>query len=107
MFGGLEAVRNILVMLLAYNLSCVLAFSTVYHAVGLRNHFAVPDGFEDSFLNCMYYAFAVQTTCMAGEVYPKTQLGRTLLSFQLLSSWMSTMVLIVPWVRAATTHSSG
>ena len=100
LLGGFRAAKGILILLFAYNLACVLVFSTLYYIVGFENHFHTPDDFQPSFPNCMYYAFAVQSTCMAGEVYPKTTLGRGLLSFQLLSAFLATMVLIVPWIKA-------
>lgn len=102
LLGGFHAARRILWLLLAYNLACVLTFSTLYYTLGFKKHFETPDGFDETYPNCMYYAFAVQSTCMAGEVYPKTTTGRTLLSLQLLSAFMATMVLIVPWVKVAT-----
>ena len=106
LLGGFHAVRNILVLLLVYNLTCVLLFSTLYKVVGFDTHFVLPDHMEPSYANCMYYSFAVQATCMAGEVYPKTQLGRTLLSLQILSAYMTTMVLIVPWIKASTRRAA-
>lgn len=98
---GFHAAKNILVLLLIYNLTCVLVFSSLYYTMGFKKHFNTPDEMQETFPNCMYYAFAVQSTCMAGEVYPKTTTGRTLLSFQLMSAFVSTMVLIVPWIKAA------
>lgn len=101
LFEGLQAARGILTLLFAYNLACVLTFATLYYAVGLDTHFNIPEGADNSFGTCMYYSFAVQSTCMAGEIYPKTAVGRGILSFQLLSAMMVTMILIVPWIRAA------
>lgn len=100
-FGGYHAVRNILVMLLIYNLSCVLLFSGLYTAVGFGKHFNLPEGMEDNYQNALYYSFATQATCMAGEVYPKTALGRGLISFQILSAYLTTLALIVPWIKAS------
>lgn len=100
LLGGFHAVKGILALLLVYNLMCVIVFSTLYYTFDIRKHFVTPDGFQGTYLDCMYYAFAVQSTCMAGEVYPRTALGRALLSFQLLSAFLATMVLIVPWIKA-------
>lgn len=100
--GGFRAVKSILALLLAYNLACVVVFATLYYTLGIKKHFTTPDEFEGTYADCLYYAFAVQTTCMAGEVYPKTPLGRALLSFQLLSAFVAAMVLIVPWIKAST-----
>lgn len=104
--GGFHAVQNILLLLLAYNLTCVLLFSSLYKAIGFEKHFILPDHMAPNYANCMYYSFAVQATCMAGEVSPKTQLGRTLLSLQILSAYMTTMVLIVPWIKASTRRAA-
>ena len=104
--GGFHAVRNILLLLLAYNLTCVLLFGSLYVAVGFDKHFDLPEHMAPSFANSLYYSFAVQATCMAGEVTPKTQLGRTLLSLQILSAYLTTMVLIVPWIKASTRRAA-
>lgn len=100
--GGYHAVRNVLVMLLIYNMTCVLTFATIYHTSGFTKHFNVPDDMEPTFANCLYYSFATQSTCMAGEVTPRTTYGRGVLSFQLLSAYLTTLVLIVPWIKAST-----
>lgn len=99
--GGFHAIRNILFLLLMYNLTCVLVFSAVYYSVGFEKNFNLPEGTEPSYQNCLYYSFAVQATCMAGEIYPKTATGRAILSFQILSAFLVTMVLIVPWIKAS------
>lgn len=100
MFGGFHAVRNILIALLVYNLSCVLFFSMMYNVIGFDDHFELPESVAPTYANALYYSFAVQATCMAGEIYPKTPLGRGMLSFQILSAYLTTMVLIVPWIKA-------
>lgn len=101
MLGGFRAVRSILFLLLIYSLSCVFVFAGLYKAIGFSENFNLPENMEPSFANCMYYSFATQATCMAGEVSPKTQLGRTVLSFQILSAYLTTLVLIVPWIHAS------
>ena len=100
-FGGFHAVRNILITLLVYNFVCVFFFATVYTALGFDKHFDLPDNVSPNFANALYYSFATQATCMAGEITPKTAVGRGLLSFQILSAYLTTMVLIVPWIKAA------
>lgn len=100
--GGFHAVRNILFLLVAYNLTSVLIFSGLYTAIGFEKNFNLPEGTEPTYANALYYSFAVQATCMAGEIYPKTALGRGILSMQILSAYLTTMVLIVPWIKAST-----
>lgn len=104
--GGFHAVRNVLALLFAYNLTSVVLFSGLYAGLGFDKHFTLPEGTEPTYANCLYYSFAVQATCMAGEIYPKTKVGRGLLSLQILSAYLTTMVLIVPWVKAAVRHST-
>lgn len=100
--GGYHAVRNVLALLLLYNLASVFLFSMLYKVVGFEKHFNLPEGMSPSYANALYYSFATQATCMAGEIYPKTQTGRTILSLQILSAYLTTMVLIVPWIKAST-----
>lgn len=100
--GGYHAVRNVLMLLLVYNLISVFFFSFLYVGIGFGTHFQMPEGTKPTYANALYYSFAVQATCMAGEIYPKTPLGRGILSMQILSAYLTTMVLIVPWIKAST-----
>lgn len=104
-FGGFHAVRNILLALITYNLTSVFLFSALYTAIGFDTHFELPETAKPTYANALYYSFAVQATCMAGEIYPKTPLGRGILSLQILSAYVTTMVLIVPWIKASTRHA--
>jgi hypothetical protein len=105
LLGGFSAVKGILQLLLVYNLTCVVVFATAYYSIGFGKNFNLPETMDDTYINCLYYAFAVQATCMAGEVYPKTRLGRGILAMQILSAFMATMVLLVPWVHISLKHS--
>lgn len=100
--GGYRAAKNILILLFAYNILCLLGFAVVYHFAGFDAHFNLPADMPPTFKNALYYSLATQATCMAGEVTPKTAFGRGVLSFQITSAYLTTMVLIVPWVRGAT-----
>lgn len=99
--GGYKAATDVLVLLFLYNTICLFMFATLYYAIGFEQHFNLPEDMEPSFKNCLYYSLATQATCMAGEVTPKTPLGRGVLSFQITSAYLATLVLIVPWVRQA------
>lgn len=100
-FGGSHAVVSILLMLLTYNVVCVFGFGAWYSAIDFEKHYALPEGVENTFSTRLYYALAVQATCMAGEIYPKTTLARTIQSLQITSAWLVTLVLVVPWITAA------
>ena len=101
LLGGSHAVTSILMMLIAYNVVCVFGFSAWYSAIDFDKHYALPEGVPNSLSTRMYYALAVQATCMAGEIYPKTTLARTIQSLQITSAWLVTLVLVVPWITAA------
>ena len=97
--SGLHAVTGILLLLMAYNVVCVFVFAGVYTMVDFQKHFAIPDEVENNWSTRMYYSLAVQATCMAGEIYPKTTLAHTIQSLQIVSSWLVTLMLVVPWIR--------
>lgn len=101
LLGGYKAASHVLLLLFMYNTICLFTFATIYYSIGFDKHFNLPDDMEPSFKNCLYYSLATQATCMAGEVTPKTPLGRGVLSFQITSAYLVTLVLIVPWVRQA------
>lgn len=102
LLGGFHAAKNILLLLFAYNIVCMMTFATLYYSTGFDKHFNLPEGVKPNFLNALYYSLAVQATCMAGEIYPKTSFGRGILSFQITSAYLTTIVLIVPWIKSAT-----
>lgn len=100
LLGGFHAATQVLAFLFIYNVVCLLVFGVIYYNVGFDKHFNLPDDMDPSFKNCMYYSLATQATCMAGEVTPKTSFGRGVLSFQITSAFLTTMVLVVPWIRS-------
>jgi hypothetical protein len=100
--GGFHAVRNILLLLLVYNLVCIFSFAGIYMGIGFDKHFQLPPDIKPTYANALYYSFATQATVMAGEIVPKTALGRGVLSVQITSAFLSTMVLLVPWVNTLT-----
>ena len=100
-FGGERVVTGILLLLLAYNAVCVFGFSAVYSLVDFDKHWALPEGVENNYSTRLYYSLAVQATCMAGEIYPKTTTARTVQSIQIMSAWLTTLILVVPWISAA------
>lgn len=101
LFGGYHAVSRILALLLAYNLACVCFFAAAYSFIDFDTHFVVPAGVRTDVSVRLYYAFATQSTQMAGEIYPKTALARALVSVQILSAYVVTLALVVPWIRAS------
>lgn len=101
LLGGFRAIKSIIWLLFIYNLVCIFAFSLLYKLVGFSDHFELNEGVEDAYPTALYFSFATQATCMAGEIYPKTRLGRGIMSFQILSAWLVTLVLIVPWIKMA------
>lgn len=101
LLGGYKAATDVLWLLFLYNAICLFMFATLYWVIGFDQHFNLPDDMRPNYQNCLYYSLATQATCMAGEVTPKTPLGRGVLSFQITSAYLASLVLIVPWVRQA------
>lgn len=101
LLGGYTAAKNILILLFTYNIACLFTFAVIYHTTGFDKHFNLPPDVKPTFQNALYYSLATQATCMAGEITPKTPFGRGVLSFQITSAYLTTMVLIVPWVRGS------
>lgn len=103
LLGGFHAARNVLVALFAYQVVCLLLFASLYYFNDFDKHFNLPEDMEPNFRNCLYYSLATQATCMAGEVTPKTPFGRGILSFQITSAYLTTLILVVPWIHSRVT----
>lgn len=106
LLGGYHAAQKVLVLLFAYNVTCLLLFATIYYSTGFDRHFNLPPDVKPTYVNALYYSLATQATCMAGEITPKTAFGRGVLSFQITSAYLTSMVLIVPWIHAAQRRSA-
>lgn len=101
LFGGTRVVTGILLLLIVYNCVCIFGFSAVYSLMDFEKHFVLPEGVENNYSTRLYYSLAVQATCMAGEIYPKTTTAHTTQSIQIMSAWLTTLILVVPWISAA------
>ena len=101
LLGGYRAAGNVLLLLFAYNALCLCLFGALYYFTGFDTHFNLPPDMKPNFANALYYSLATQATCMAGEITPKTPFGRGILSFQITSAYLASIVLIVPWIRSA------
>lgn len=83
--------------LLAYNLILLLSVVLVYHTIDFEAHFQLPEGVKPTTDVMLYYAFLSQSNVMAGEIVPKTRLGRTLLAVHIFLSWGIILAFLVPW----------
>lgn len=90
---------SVLVSLMLYMAFMVFGFCGVYSAIDFHKHFNVEEK-DDTALTRLYYSLGVQATVMT-EIAPKTPLGRRLVMLQILSAWLPTLFLVVPWIKAA------
>lgn len=84
--------------ILLYNILVYSIIVGCYHYIDFDTHFEMPDHTPKATTGAiMYYAFLVHTGVMAGEIVPKTKLGRGLLAIHVLFSWGLIMILMAPW----------
>jgi hypothetical protein len=103
---GYHVVAGMIILLLFYNFVCIMSFAGVYSTIDFSKHFSLPAGFKNTFGLRLYYAFCVQAQCMAGEIYPITNLARGILSTQIVFAWTIMLLFIVPWVLGGAKHAA-
>lgn len=84
--------------LLLYNMFVYSVTVACYHLIDFEKHFEMPEHTpKASTGTIMYYTFLSHASVMAGEIVPKTMLGRALLSIHILMTWVIMLLLLVPW----------
>ena len=68
-------------------------FVGVYAAAGFKRHFAVPSTADGSFGSAAYYSLVVHGG-LGSDIYPRTAVGRVLVSLHLLLAWIPTVLLL-------------
>jgi hypothetical protein len=83
--------------LMTYHLLIFIVFVLIYkYAIDFREHFKVPPKTPSSISVIAYFVLLCQTTVMTGEIVPKTNLGRSLLSTHVFFSWFVVILSITP-----------
>lgn len=92
-------------VLLMYTLITFTVFAAIYGSIDIEKHFELPAKPDDvkrvKWDLILYMTFMIQTGYMS-ENYPKTQLGRTIVSLQAFCSWLPMLVLLAPWTATQT-----
>ena len=83
--------------LLLYNVLLYTMFLSIYLVIDFKKHFHLPEHTEDITSTIAYYTLLSQTQVMAGEIVPKTRLGRYLLMTHVFLSWFMIALVMVPW----------
>jgi len=80
--------------LVQYHMVLFLVFCALYKfAIDFKKHFTAVD---NSISTVSYFALLTQTSVMAGEITPRTQLGRSLLATHVFLSWMIIVLSVTP-----------
>lgn len=96
--GTYHVMKRMLVGVLVYNVVCVFVFSILYGMIGFSKNFNMPASVDDTYRTRLYYSFATQATCMAGEIYPVTPAAHVVLSMQIAAAWLQVLLFVVPWI---------
>ena len=83
--------------LVLYNVLLYCVFLSTYLIIDFHVHFNLPPGSSDDVSTIAYYTLLSQVQVMAGEITPKTSLGRTLLGLHVFFSWFVVVLIMVPW----------
>lgn len=73
-----------------YALVCIVSFAMVYHFMGMKQHFDVPEylqGRENDFLTSLYTSMLAQNNAMPDTV-PKSNAARVLFMSQVTIGWL-------------------
>lgn len=73
-----------------YSLALIAVFSLVYHFMGIKKHFDVPEylkGREDDYLSSLYTSVLAQSNAMP-DTTPKSNVARVLFMLQVTMGWM-------------------
>lgn len=90
--------KRIIAWLLVYNLLVWFAFASVYMSMDFKEHFRVPDDFQQSWDTVGYFTWQVQTQMFGTDIIPKTTRGRSIVAVQGLFAWSQTIVFLAPWI---------
>jgi hypothetical protein len=101
-FEGLKILYRVLVLVLVYQIVCIFGFASMYHAIGLDAHFQLPAGMKPTYAEALYFSFTTQATGRPKDIRPITPLARGMLSAQTALAFLTSIVLLVPWLDTAT-----
>lgn len=92
--AGLLLTNTFLENLMLYHMVLFLTFVSIYRIIDFEKHFTVKS--RPSISHIAYFTLLTQTTVMAGEITPKTQLGRSLMATHVFLSWMVVILSVTP-----------
>jgi len=80
--------------LMQYHMVLFLVFCGIYRfLIDFKQHFTVR---ENTISIVSYYVLLTQTSVMAGEIVPRTKLGRSLLATHVFLSWFVIILSVTP-----------
>ena len=77
--------------MLVYQCTVFAVFTALYSAIGFKDNFNLPEtkpATTVSLLTSVYFSLATQTTTGFGDIHPKTEFARFLVSIHLLCTWI-------------------
>jgi hypothetical protein len=77
---------------IAYQAALMVAFTAIYTAIGLQQHFTVADRTSTGPLAAAYFSVVTQVTTGYGDIYPKTDFGRVLVTMHLVLTWVPFLI---------------
>jgi len=81
-----------------YNVVVYSLLIAVYHIIDFKHHFNLPEGTKPTTPVIMYFTFMTHANVMAGEITPRTDLARALMSIHILVTWGFIIALLAPSV---------
>lgn len=84
---------RIITTALMYNIVTFVAFLIVYLSMDFSRHFSSPQ--PVTLAGKVYYAVMVHTTIGSGEIYPKTDLARSITAVHAMLSWAQLLLVFV------------
>lgn len=92
--AGLIISNAFLETLMLYHMVLFIVFIMIYKSIEFEKHFTVEKA--PSWSHIAYFTLLTQTTVMAGEITPKTKLGRSILATHVFLSWFVVILSVTP-----------
>lgn len=75
------------------NILVLLSFTTVYLLMGMKEHFAFATTTKPSALTSLYFAMTTHTTSGYGDIYPKSNLSKSVVMAHMALVWFIALAL--------------
>ena len=89
--------NELALIILAYNATVLFSMALVYQLIGFRRHFHVPENTPVNFGTVLYFSLVTHFTVGYGDIYPTTQLSRSMVAVHITLVWLQAAGILFSW----------